>query len=84
MPGCTRSRQAINSRSSALVRALSPMKLSSTMNTMSFQPFSRSPSSSAMSWAGVLVRGTRPFMTMMSQNSQSYGQPRENCTAMVT
>src|ERR1035437_3367416 len=38
MPGRTRSRQAISSRSKGLVRFLSPMKLSSTMKTMSFQP----------------------------------------------
>ena len=25
-----------------------------------------------------------PFITMMSQNSQSNGHPRENCTAIVT
>ena len=45
------------------------MKLSSTMKTISFQPRTRSASSSAINCAGGLVRGTRPFMTMMSQNS---------------
>ncbi len=54
------------------------------MNTMSFHPRRASASSSAINCAGVFVRGTRPFITMMSQNSQSNGQPRENCTAIVT
>ena len=31
-----------------------------------------------------VVRGTRPFITTMSQNSQLNGQPRENCTGNVT
>ena len=84
MRGRVRRRHSINSRSSALVRCLLPMKLSSTMKTMSFQPRRHSASSSAITCAGVLVRGTRPFITMMSQNSQSNGQPRENCTDMVT
>ena len=69
---------------SARVRRLSPMKLSSTMKTISFQPRTRSASSSAINCAGDLVRGTRPFMTMMSQNSQLNGQPRENCAGIVT
>ena len=31
-----------------------------------------------------LVAGHAPFITTMSQNSQSNGQPRENCTDIVT
>ena len=38
MPGRVRRRHSINSRSSVFVRPLLPMKLSSTMKTMSFQP----------------------------------------------
>ena len=38
MPGRVRRRHSINSRSSAFVRCLLPMKLSSTMKTMSFHP----------------------------------------------
>ena len=79
-----RSRQAIIAWSSARVRLLWPMKLSSTTKTMSFHPRRRSASSSPMNCSGDLVRGTRPFITMMSQNSQSNGQPRENCAAIVT
>ena len=37
-------------------------------------------SSSANTWAEVLIRGRRPKVTMMSQNSHENGQPRENCT----
>ena len=79
-----RCRHSIKACSSALVRVLLPMKLSSTMNTMSFHPRWRSASSSAINCGGVFVRGVRPFITMMSQNSQSKGQPRENCTDIVT
>jgi hypothetical protein len=32
---------------------------------------------------GLLVRGLRPNMTMMSQNSQRNGQPRENCNVVL-
>ena len=74
----------MSSRSNALASGLLPMKLSSTTKTMSCHPRRRRSSSSATSWAGDLVRGTRPFMTMMSQNSQSNGQPRENWTDIVT
>ena len=36
-------------------------------------------SSSAITWAPVLIRGRRPKVTMMSQNSHWNGHPRENC-----
>ena len=49
-----------------------------------YQPESRNASSSRTSCAGSFVRGTRPFITTMSQNSQSNGQPRENWTGIVT
>ena len=79
-----RLRQSISACSSSRARLRLPMKLSSVMNTMSRQPWRRSASSSRTICAGVLVRGTRPFMTTMSQNSQLNGQPRENCTGMAT
>ena len=41
-------------------------------------PWARSASSSAMICALVLIRGRRPKVTMMSQNSHWNGQPREN------
>ena len=41
-------------------------------------PCVRSASSSAMTCALVLIRGLRPNVTMMSQNSHWNGQPREN------
>jgi len=82
--GWVRARQPTSSRSSSLLRLRLPMKLSSTMNTMSRQPRSRRASSSRTTCAGSLVRGTRPFITTMSQNSQLNGQPRENCTGMAT
>ena len=41
-------------------------------------PSCRIASSSAITWAPVLIRGRRPKVTMMSQNSHWNGQPREN------
>ena len=82
--GDVRPRQPMISLRSRLARLRWPMKLSSTMNTMSLQPRRRSASSSCTTCAGSLVRGTRPFITTMSQNSQLNGQPRENCTGIVT
>ena len=75
---------SIMARSRAFVRGLFPMKLSSTTNTMLFQPSARSASSSATNCGGAFKRGNRPFITIMSQNSQSNGQPLENWAAIVT
>ena len=78
-----RARQAMSARSSSFTFGLCPMKLSSTMKIVPPQPVSINASSSAIIWAGVFARGTRPYTATMSQNSQSNGQPRENCTDMV-
>jgi hypothetical protein len=69
--GWVRSRHATSSRSRVFVRLLSPMKLSSTTKTIPFQPPRSSASISPMSWPGDLVRGACPFITTMSQKSQS-------------
>ena len=70
-------------RAAALASFLLPMKLSSTtkmlrsaeaMDLVAPRP---SPAST------VLVRGRRPYMTMMSQNSQLNGQPRANWIVIV-
>jgi len=53
------------------------MKLSSTMKTSPRYPSLRSASSSARTCAGCFTRGTRPKISMMSQNSHMNGQPRE-------
>ena len=81
--GRRRSRHAISARSNSFTSFLLPMKLSSTKKTVPCQPAAVSASSSAIICSGVLVRGLRPFMTMMSQNSQSNGQPRENWIDIV-
>ena len=39
-------------------------------------------SNSASICSGVLVRGTRPYSLVISQNSQSNGHPRENCSSI--
>ena len=70
------------SGSMAFTAFLLPMKLSSTKNTSPRKPVLQIASSSAMICSEVLVRGLRPYMTMMSQNSQENGHPRENCSAM--
>ena len=66
------------SRSSFRKRLL-PMKLSSTKNTDPRQPSLVKWSNSVITCAVVLVRGRWPNMEVMLQNSQSNGQPRENC-----
>ncbi len=71
-----------SARSSSFASFLLPMKLSSTTKTL------RTPrrwivSISAMTCATVLVRGRRPYITMMSQNSQLNGQPRANWIVIV-
>ncbi len=55
------------------------MKLSSTIIAEK-KPALRISSSSAITCAAFFVRGTRPKITMMSQNSHWNGQPRENCS----
>ena len=60
-----------------MIAFLLPIRLSSTTKTMSI-PWARIASSSAITWAEVLMRGRRPKVTMMSQNSHWNGQPREN------
>ena len=70
--------QAMISRKISFIAFLLPIRLSSTMNA-SCIPAATSPSSSAMTWRAVLSRGRRPKTTMMSQNSQVNGQPREIC-----
>src|SRR4030043_82074 len=62
---------------------LLPMKLSSTRQPGSRQPRLYRASSSAISCSLVLVRGLLPFNTIISQNSQSKGQPREYWMFMV-
>ena len=61
---------------------LLPMKLSSTTKIF-FAPSAWIASTSASTWATDLVRGRRPYITMMSQNSQLKGQPRANWMAML-
>jgi hypothetical protein len=56
------------------------MKLSSTKKTSPAKPVFLIASSSAITCPPDLVRGFRPYMTMMSQNSQVNGQPREYCS----
>ena len=58
---------------------LLPIRLSSTMKTMSVF-WARRASSSAIIWAEVLSRGRWPKLIGISQNSHLKGQPRENCT----
>ena len=77
-----RRRQSSMAARSSFTRRRLPMKLSSTRNTSPFQPARRRASSSSITRPGALVRGTRPFMATMSQNSQLNGHPRENCTDM--
>lgn len=76
---CAACHAASAGNSSATSRRL-PMKLSSTRNTVPRQPRRYSASSSAITWGGVLTRGTRPKISITSQNSQRNGQPREYCT----
>jgi len=59
------------------------MKLSSTTNSGPRAPRRWRASSSASTWAGAFTRGTRPKISMMSQNSQVKGQPRETWIANV-
>jgi hypothetical protein len=74
--------QAMRAASSALASFLLPMKLSSTTKML---PTSRAwiASTSARTWATDLVRGRRPYVTMMSQNSQLNGHPRANWIATL-
>jgi hypothetical protein len=53
------------------------MKLSSTKKTSPVKPVLRIASSSARICPAFFVRGFLPYITMMSQNSQWKGQPRE-------
>ena len=61
---------------------LFPMKLSSTTK-MFRSPRRWSSWTSAITWGADLVRGRRPYITMMSQNSHENGQPRANWIVMV-
>ena len=65
-----------------MASGLLPMKLSSTTK-MLCTPSRWISCTSAMTWATVFVRGLRPYMTMMSQNSQLNGQPRANWIVIV-
>jgi hypothetical protein len=69
--------QVASAPSSALASLLLPMKLSSTTKMLA-TPSAWMASTSASTWATDFVRGRRPYMTMMSQNSQLNGQPRAN------
>ena len=53
------------------------MKLSSTKKTWPRKPEAYTLSSSLMIWSRSFVRGLRPQSSVMSQNSQLKGQPRE-------
>ena len=55
-----------------------PMRLASE-KLMWIPPTERTASISAMTWSTLLVRGTRPSVMMMSQNSHLKGQPRVVC-----
>ena len=66
------------SRSTGLIAFLLPIRLSSTTKTI-LNPACRKASSSAKTCSLALRRGRRPKVTMMSQNSQVNGQPREIC-----
>ena len=57
------------------------MKLSSTTKSGPWAPSRRSASSSASTCSGDFTRGVRPNISMMSQNSQLKGQPRETWMA---
>ena len=61
---------------------LFPMKLSSTMKTC-VAPRRWHSAISAITWSTLFARGRRPYMTMMSQNSQLNGQPRANWIVMA-
>ena len=69
-------RKSSNSRQ----RGRWPIRLSSMKKTLR-TPWARSRSSSRSTWASAFARGLRPKVTMMSQNSQRNGQPRENWIA---
>ena len=60
-----------------------PTKLSSTKKRAPLAPRAWSASSSATTCSGDLVRGTRPKISTMSQNSQRKGQPREYWSAWL-
>ena len=57
------------------------MKLSSTIKTGPYQPCSYIASNSLVICLGVLVRDSLPKSFVISQKSQSNGQPREYCIA---